>query len=126
VKVVLRFLSTYTAASPNLAPCRSVAANDFSFTYRKLIDENQTVNHAAILQQVVDWARSQENVRAAVLTGSVARGEDEFGELSDLDIELYVSDPSALLDHSAWYEQFGEVLVVETLENPGWHPTRLV
>ena len=25
-----------------------------------------------------------------------------------------------------WYRQFGEVLVVEALPNPGWHPTRLV
>lgn len=90
------------------------------------MDENLAVNHATILQQVVDWARSEENLRAAVLTGSVARGDGEFDELSDLDIELYVNDPTALLDHTAWYEQFGEVLVVEALENRGWHPTRLV
>jgi hypothetical protein len=46
--------------------------------------------------------------------------------LSDLDVELYVDHPSRFLDDGSWYEQFGEVLVVEELENPGWHPTRLV
>ena len=72
------------------------------------------------------WARGEDTIRVVVLTGSVARGEGAFDELSDLDVELYVDDPSALLDHDIWYEQFGEVLVVEALDDPGWHPTRLV
>jgi aminoglycoside 6-adenylyltransferase len=84
------------------------------------------VDHRKVLKQVADWARSDDTIRAVVLTGSVARGEGAFDELSDLDVELYVSEPSALLEHDTWYEQFGEVLVVEALDNPGWHPTRLV
>jgi aminoglycoside 6-adenylyltransferase len=84
------------------------------------------VDQLTVLQQVVAWARGEDNVRAVVLTGSVARGEDAFDELSDLDLELYVTDPAGLLDHDGWYEPFGEVLVVEALQNPGWHPTRLV
>jgi aminoglycoside 6-adenylyltransferase len=82
------------------------------------------MNQDSVLGQVLDWARGETNVRAMVLTGSVAR--DRSDEQSDLDIELYVHDPSSLLDHDEWYTQFGEVLVVEELENPGWHPTRLV
>jgi aminoglycoside 6-adenylyltransferase len=84
------------------------------------------VDQLMVLRQVMAWARGDHNIRVVVLTGSVARGVGAFDELSDLDLELYVSDPSALLDSSVWYEQFGEVLVVEALENPGWHPTRLV
>jgi aminoglycoside 6-adenylyltransferase len=60
------------------------------------------------------------------LTGSVARGDGAFDQLSDLDVELYVNEPAVLLGQSTWYEQFGDVLVVEALDNPGWHPTRLV
>ena len=82
------------------------------------------MDQQTVLQQVVSWARVDENIRAVVLTGSVARGT--FDDLSDLDIELYVTNPQVLLETPTWYEQFGTVLVVEALENPGWHPTRLV
>src|SRR5438067_2777157 len=84
------------------------------------------MDQRSILNRVVAWARHHDNIRALVLTGSAARGDEAVDELSDLDIELYVTDPSVLLEHDAWYHQFGEVLVVEALENPGWHPTRLV
>jgi aminoglycoside 6-adenylyltransferase len=84
------------------------------------------MDQVAVLERVVAWARHDDNIRVLVLTGSVARGDGAFDELSDLDIELYVTDPSELLEHEAWYRRFGEVLVVEALENPGWNPTRLV
>jgi aminoglycoside 6-adenylyltransferase len=84
------------------------------------------MNHRAVLDRLVAWAEADENIRAVVLTGSVARDPDAVDEDADLDIELYVTDPAPLLQDDAWYHQFGEVLVVEALENPGWHPTRLV
>lgn len=79
-----------------------------------------------ILRQILDWALPLENIRVVVLTGSMARGPEHVHPLSDIDIELYASDPADLLDDDTWYQQFGEVLVVEALPNPGWHPTRLV
>lgn len=76
------------------------------------------------LDQVLAWARSEDNIRAVVITGSTARGDvDAF---SDLDIELYATNPAPLLDHDDWYRQLGRVLVVEALENEGWNPTRLI
>jgi len=77
-----------------------------------------------VLDDVVAWATDDPNVRLVVVTGSFARGDHD--DLSDLDIELYVRETHALLEESAWYERFGSVLVTETLENPGWHPTRLI
>lgn len=79
-----------------------------------------------MLERIVDWARSDPNVRLVVLTGSLARGPDEVHPLSDADVELYVRDPDDLLGRRDWYRRFGDVLVVEELDNPGWHPTRLV
>jgi aminoglycoside 6-adenylyltransferase len=79
-----------------------------------------------VLDEVLAWARENANVRLVVLTGSLARGGPEVHPLSDLDVELYVREPADLLGRSDWYAPFGEVLVVEELENPGWHPTRLV
>jgi aminoglycoside 6-adenylyltransferase len=84
------------------------------------------VDHARVLDNVVRWATSDDNVRAVVLEGSVARDDGSVDELSDLDIRLYVLEPATLLQSNDWFGQFGDVLVVEALENPGWHPTRLV
>jgi aminoglycoside 6-adenylyltransferase len=83
------------------------------------------VDHAAVLDSIVRWADADTNVRVVVLEGSLAR-DDSVDPLSDLDIRLYVTSPESLLDASDWYEQFGDVLVVEAVANPGWFPTRLV
>jgi len=84
------------------------------------------VDHQSTLAKVTEWATTNDNVRAVVLTGSGARGDGEMDDLSDLDIELYVVSPLDLLQSSAWYEAFGDVLVVEKMPNPEWFPTRLV
>jgi aminoglycoside 6-adenylyltransferase len=77
-----------------------------------------------LLDDVLAWASDDDNIRLVVLTGSVVRGAVDA--LSDLDIEVYVQDPAPLLSSSDWYERFGQVLVVEERQNPGWHPTRLI
>jgi aminoglycoside 6-adenylyltransferase len=84
------------------------------------------VDHEGVLGQLVNWAHHDDNVRAAILTGSVARDDRFRDRFSDLDIELYVRDPSCLLDDDQWYRQFGEVLVVEALPNDGWNASRLI
>jgi aminoglycoside 6-adenylyltransferase len=84
------------------------------------------MDHQAVLEHILGWAQADPTIRATVLTGSLARGPEAADAESDLDVELYVTDPALLLQDDTWYHQFGEVLVVEALENPGWHPTRLV
>lgn len=84
------------------------------------------MDHQAVLKHIVEWSQSEHNIRASVLTGSVARDAGAANVEADLDVELYVTNPLLLLHDDTWYHQFGEVLVVEALENPGWHPTRLV
>jgi aminoglycoside 6-adenylyltransferase len=84
------------------------------------------MDHQAMLERIVAWSEANHNIRAVVLTGSVARDPTGIDREADLDVELYVTHPSPLLQEASWYHQFGEVLVVEALENPGWHPTRLI
>jgi aminoglycoside 6-adenylyltransferase len=84
------------------------------------------MDHQRVLDDVRRWTSTNENIRLVVLTGSVAREDGAADELSDLDIELYVLDAAPLLDRRDWYHEFGQVLVVEELDNPDWHPTRLI
>jgi aminoglycoside 6-adenylyltransferase len=79
-----------------------------------------------LLADIVEWTTFEPNVRVAVLTGSTTGQQQNRDRLSDLDIELYVRNPAPLLENTTWWERFGEVLAVESLSNPGWHPTRLV
>ncbi|WP_432549134.1 aminoglycoside 6-adenylyltransferase, partial [Kineococcus arenarius] len=82
------------------------------------------MDYDAVIDTLTRWAHSQENVRALVLTGSAAAGQ--VHPLSDRDIEVYVHDPAPLLDDDSWWDQLGEVLVVERLHAPGWFPSRIV
>lgn len=86
------------------------------------------MRQTSLLDQVRQWAVGDDNVRVVVVTGSTARGEEDRDGLSDLDVELYAIDPSILLADDSWYSknQFGTMLAVEALPNPGWHPTRLL
>lgn len=83
------------------------------------------MDHEHVISEVVAWAEAEDNVRLVVLVGSVGRGDAEVDELSDLDVQLYVTEPGRLLADPTWHERFGEILVVEHLPNPGWYPTRL-
>jgi aminoglycoside 6-adenylyltransferase len=79
-----------------------------------------------VLDDVRRWTSTDKNIRLVVLTGSVAHEDRAADELSDLDIELYVLNTTPLLDRRDWYHEFGQILVVEELDNPDWHPTRLI
>jgi hypothetical protein len=67
----------------------------------------QLMDHERVLEQIVGWAADADNFRAVVLTGSAARGPEHVHTLTDLDVELYVAQPSMLLEDDAWYAQCG-------------------
>ena len=81
---------------------------------------------ALLLQRVTVWAEEREDVVAAVLTGSSARGEHAVDEFSDLDVELFTTDPG-LYSGYAWLEELGQVMVCLPFEeNERAYVTRLV
>lgn len=82
------------------------------------------MDYEEVIDKLTSWATRNDAVRAMVLTGSAAAHQSH--PLSDRDIEIYVTEPARLLEDESWWDQLGEVLVVERLPNPGWHPTRLV
>lgn len=82
------------------------------------------MDYRAVIEKLTSWGRREDAVRAMVLSGSAAAHESHA--LSDRDVEIYSTEPDRLLEEESWWNQLGEVLVVERLPNPGWHPTRLV
>lgn len=78
-----------------------------------------------LFEQVVGWAARHDDVKAVVVTGSVARGEAD--ELSDLDVELFLDHLPHQRDEEPALGALGDlVLVVDELTGYEGYPARLV
>lgn len=77
-------------------------------------------------RRIVTWARSQADVRAAVVVGSQARHHHPADEWSDLDLILFVTAPAVYVSNKAWLEEIGEVWVPLLNYTPGSDPEWLV
>lgn len=64
-----------------------------------------------IFNRFQDWARSNEEIKAAVLTGSRVIPGARVDFLSDYDIELYVKDLDEFTVNDDWLEALGPVMV---------------
>src|SRR3954462_9057759 len=64
------------------------------------------VDQRRALDDGPDCAAYDENVRLVVLLAPFAR--EDRDEVADLAVELCVRAPTLLLEHTAWYERFGE------------------
>ena len=69
-------------------------------------------NASQMLTRVIEWARANEDVRAAVLVGSYA-SRDETDEVSDFDVALFVIDQVKYAHNHAWLSEIGEVWLCE-------------
>jgi aminoglycoside 6-adenylyltransferase len=56
---------------------------------------------------IADWARGRGDVRAAIVVGSRARSDVPADRWSDLDVGLFVDDPSLLAADETWVANFG-------------------
>jgi aminoglycoside 6-adenylyltransferase len=63
------------------------------------------------LEELTGWAAARRDVHGVVLVGSQARVESAADEYSDVDVALFVDDPSTLLGDTAWLRAFGEPLL---------------
>ncbi|VDS08534.1 Aminoglycoside 6-adenylyltransferase [Paracoccus haematequi] len=82
------------------------------------------MDYDSVLRDIINWARSDRNIRCVVLTGSAAAASDH--PLSDRDIEIHLRDPKALERDDYWWNALGTVLAVEKLEDADGQPTRLI
>ncbi|WP_434638932.1 aminoglycoside 6-adenylyltransferase [Klebsiella sp. I138] len=74
------------------------------------------------------WAHGNDNVRALVQTGSLARRDGLVDAFSDLDMDIIAQDPVGMAKNDDWIHRFGEVITIlhlDAVDAQSW-PTRLV
>jgi aminoglycoside 6-adenylyltransferase len=76
-----------------------------------------------IIRRFVDWARAEDNIRAAMIIGSRARTEDHPADRwSDLDVVFFSTDARQYVDSSDWVGRIGVPLLTFAERTPlgGW------
>jgi aminoglycoside 6-adenylyltransferase len=66
-----------------------------------------TTSYERLLGRFVAWARTQPDIRAAIVVGSRARADHPADEWSDLDLLVFTTDPDRLLSRTDWLEHVG-------------------
>ena len=64
-----------------------------------------------MLEKVVAWANGEDNIRAVVVTGSLARGDGSTDEFSDLDVQIIATDYARYIADDSWLDKLGEVWI---------------
>lgn len=81
------------------------------------------MNHEAVLEQLCELLKEDDNVRVLVLNGSLVNPNVEADVYQDVDVSCFVRDVSDFLKDRTWIGRFGEVLIMQT---PDEVPGRLV
>ena len=63
-----------------------------------------------VLDEILDFAKNNDNIRAVVLQGSLANPINRVDELSDLDPLFYVKDVKEFIEHDEWINKFGVII----------------
>ena len=71
-----------------------------------------TTRETDVIDRLVQWARSQQLIRALVLESSRANDRAPIDMLSDYDVLLVVSDMKPFSQHETWLQDFGKILVL--------------
>ena len=75
-----------------------------------------------LIAKFVPWAQAREDIRAAVVIGSRARGANHpADEFSDLDIILVVTDPQSYIAAGGWVEAIGHPWLAFVEATPDGH-----
>lgn len=64
------------------------------------------------MNNIIDWAATNPDLRAALITSSLANPMAPVDEFSDLDIELVFTDPKKYASDEGWLQSFGTPIAV--------------
>jgi aminoglycoside 6-adenylyltransferase len=77
-----------------------------------LIEHGDSATRDSLLTSIMAWCEKSDIVQALIQTGSLARKDGTADGLSDIDVEIITSVPSALMANDDWLHQIGEVITV--------------
>lgn len=77
-----------------------------------------TKKHEQLLNTIRNWAETNNNIRAMLLTSSLVNPVAPVDELSDLDIEFVVKDLPSFLKDDSWLANFGPIIAVIVASMP--------
>ncbi|MCC5893389.1 aminoglycoside 6-adenylyltransferase [Exiguobacterium sp.] len=81
------------------------------------------MNQEAVIEQLCELSKADDNVRVLVLNGSLVNPNVEADAYQDVDVTCFVRDVSIFLQDRSWIRRFGKVLIMQT---PDEVPGRLV
>lgn len=88
-----------------------------------------TSQHEKLLNKILEWAKSNEEIRVMLLTSSLANPNAPVDAFSDIDVEFVVKDLPSFLQDDSWLATFGGIVGV-VVENEdafgGIHAMRMV
>lgn len=67
----------------------------------------QSQHIADIIERIVDWATTEQNIDALALVGSYAHGT--ANSQSDVDLQFLTQHQQTYFKCTAWIEQFGDI-----------------
>jgi aminoglycoside 6-adenylyltransferase len=76
--------------------------------------------------RIVAWARSEDYIRAVVVTGSQSRTDNSRDEWSDLDVQLYTTSLAHYAADQSWANAIGQVWICFDANREPANPSRLV
>lgn len=77
-----------------------------------------------MVNQLLDWARTNNNIRTVMMTSSRANPHAFTDLFTDYDFEIFVDDLDAFVRDDVWLDQFGTLIKKVVLQNGNWR-TRL-
>ena len=63
-----------------------------------------------VLDEILEFAKNDENIRVVVLQGSLANPINRVDALSDIDPLIYVKDVNEFINDDKWLDQFGVII----------------
>ncbi|MBS8263614.1 aminoglycoside adenylyltransferase [Mesobacillus boroniphilus] len=78
-----------------------------------------------MINQLLEWARQNENIRSVLMTSSRANPHAFTDLFTDYDFEIFVKDLDGFTRDDGWLNQFGTLIKKVVLQDGNWR-TRLV
>jgi len=70
-------------------------------------------NETQVFQQILDFARAREDIRAVTMNGSRANPNAPKDFFQDYDVVCFTSNPRAYVENQSWISTFGELVILQ-------------